>query len=290
MKYFTLFCFCFLNFINIFSEEPPDSKFDFIPAGLHLLPLKANHQEARFGLQYYLKGSDLKLDIGNNIDLLKYSFSHGKKNLTFGIEFMTYAYSTSYNQKRLQIDAVDGFFGGNMVYSSDLKENHELFIRFRVIHNSAHLVDGHYDKNIKDWIDGRQPIPYTKDFGELLLMHEIKNNYMLRYYGGLSYATLIRPLDQKKYNFFTGAEYALPNIIGKLFNQDANIFLAYHFSLVGIPKYIGNHSIMAGFKFGKWDGKGLLLYTAYYSGNNVFSEYFKDRVKKFGIGFAVDFQ
>lgn len=290
MKIFTIFCACFFTFMNLFSEEPSETKFDFLPSGLHFLPLKANMQEAKFGLQYYLSGGGLKLDIGNNIDLLKYTFDQDKDILSFGIEFMTYVYSTSYKEKRLQIDAVDGFFGGNIVYSSAYKDNKKIYLRFRIVHNSAHLVDGHYDKIKKEWIDGKQPIPFTRDFGELILMHEIKSNYNLRYYGGLSYSTLIRPIDQKKYNALAGAEFALPNVFGKLFNKDENVFFAYNFNLVGIPKYMGNHNLMVGFKFGNWDGKGLIVYADYYSGNNVFSEYFKDRVKKFGIGFAIDFQ
>ena len=46
---------------------------------------------------------------------------------------------------------------------------------------------------------------------------------------------------------------------------------------------------MAGLKFGDWDGKGLVFYMSYYIGANPFSEYYSNRIEKFGIGFFVDY-
>ena len=38
------------------------------------MPLKANHQEARFGILYYPENGYLKVDIGNSSDLFAISF------------------------------------------------------------------------------------------------------------------------------------------------------------------------------------------------------------------------
>jgi hypothetical protein len=46
---------------------------------------------------------------------------------------------------------------------------------------------------------------------------------------------------------------------------------------------------MAGIKFGDWDKKGIVLYTSYYSGRDMFSSYYDRRISKFGIGFSIDF-
>ena len=136
---------------------------------------------------------------------------------------MAYAFSKSYADKRLQISAVDGFFGGNLSYSCQFEKN-TLLARFRIIHNSAHLVDGSYDTHNDVWIDGKEPIPFTKDFGEITVAHHLKfENYLLKYYGGLSYATLVRPYELKKYNFHLGFEVVAPNIFGKVFNNDAKV-------------------------------------------------------------------
>lgn len=264
-------------------------KYEFAPSGLHFMPLKASYQEARIGILYYPSDANLKVDIGNSVDLLKLIFPSERGVLTFGIEFMAYAYSTSYSGHRLQIDALDGFFGGNAAYSLGYKEGN-IISRFRIIHNSAHLVDGHYNVDKEMWIGSKTPIPFTRDFGELLLGYEcLKENYTFRIFGAPAYSTLVRPLEIKKYSFSSGFEYALYNPFGKIFQKDFNLFAAYTINILGTPKYHGNNNLVAGIKFGQWFSKGILLYLNYYSGNNMFSEYYKDNIHRFGIGFSVDF-
>ncbi|NLT52326.1 MAG: hypothetical protein GXX85_15585 [Ignavibacteria bacterium] len=209
--------------------------------------------------------------------------------MTAGIDFMAYAFSTSYAGNRLQIDALDGFFGGNISYSQKTG-NGKILGRFRVVHNSAHFVDGHFNVAENKWIDDKTPIPFTRDMGELTLANQI--NYVsaiLKYYGSISYSTLVRPADLKKYSGNCGVEIAFTDILGKFLNKSTQFYFAYHFSLVGIPEYMGSSHSMLGIKAGEWEGKGISLYLSYFNGNNVFSEYYKDRIEKFGIGFFVDF-
>ncbi|MCU7496638.1 MAG: DUF1207 domain-containing protein [Ignavibacteria bacterium] len=287
LRYIFLF---FLFPALLFSQSDSTSvSYEFAPSGLHFAPLKANYQEARIGLLYYPSDANLKVDVGNTIDLLKIGFPASRAALTFGLEFMAYAYSTSYSGYRLQIDALDGFFGGNAAFSKDFSGG-RFISRFRIIHNSAHLVDGHYDVVRKEWIGSKTPIPFTRDFGELLAGYEwLNESYSLRVLGGPTYATLVRPLDIKKYSFSSGFEYAYYNPFGQVFRKDFNLFLAYYINIMGSPVYHGNNNLVAGLKFGQWYGKGVLLYLNYYAGSNMFSEYYKDNIHKFGIGFSVDF-
>lgn len=263
--------------------------FEFLPSGLHFAPLKANYQEARLGVLYYPSNGNLKVDIGNTIDLLGIGFPKIQGRLTMGVEFMAFAYSTSFKGNRLQIDAVDGFFGGNAAFSKTIGTD-RILTRFRIIHNSAHFVDGHYDLSTQSWIGNKGPIPFTRDFGELILAYEKQGTAgYFRGFGGAAYATLVRPLDIKKYSFSSGFEYAIPNLFGKVFNKNENIFLAYYVNLAGTPVYQGSNNFVFGMKFGSWLQKGILLYLNYYSGTNMFSEYYKERVNRLGFGFSVDF-
>ncbi len=276
------------------SSQPQtkkDFKFDFLPQGLNFLPLKAGIDEARMGLLYYTANSNLKVDIGNSVDVLGFNFPSSKSRITVGAEFMAYAYVTSYLAYRLQIDAVDGFFGGNVVYSKQL-EGGRFVARFRYIHSSAHLVDGHWDNSTGEWINNENPIAYGNNYGELVLAKE--DNYgwsFLRYYGGLSISTGKktggRQLNRILYK--AGAEYSFPNLFGKVFSKDENIFLAFNFDVKGIPEYIINQNYLVGIKFGKWEGKGLVFYASYYNGGDVFNQYFNQRVSRFGLGFMFDF-
>jgi hypothetical protein len=262
---------------------------ELFPAGLHFLPLKANNQEARIGILYYPENASLKVDVGNNIDLIAIHFNESKSKLSFGIEFMAYALSTSFEGKRLQIDALDGFFGGNAVYS---KKNNDdiIFLRFRFIHNSAHLVDGSFIKTENRWKKDLLPIPYTKDFGELTIARKhLISNFSLRYNVGFAYATHVRPLELEKFSMSIGIEVAIKNVFGELFERETNLFIADYLSFEGIPKYVGSNNLLTGIKFGEWDSKGVVIYVSYYTGRNIFSEYYYERISKFGIGFFIDF-
>jgi len=272
-----------------FSQDQTSYNVKLFSPGLHFLPFKANYQEARVGILYYTSNANLKVDIGNNVDLIRFNFPESQSILSLSIEFMGYALSTSYRGNRLQIAALDGFFGGNAAFSKRF-ENGKFISRFRIIHNSAHLVDGQYDRYQKKWINDEEPIPFTRDFGELTLGYQFYPNFgSLRTYGSFAYSTLVRPSEIEKWSGYFGFEAAFDKIINDTFGEKTNLFVASQFNLVGTPKYQLNSKIMGGLKFGDWDGKGLVFYLSYYIGANPFSEYYSQRVQKFGIGFFVDF-
>ena len=275
----------FLLFLSqMFAQE---TGFELMPMGLHFLPLKANMQESRLGILYFPDNANLKVDIGNNVDIIGLSFNDAK--ISFGIEFMAYALSTNYQGRRLQIDALDGFFGGNGTVSF-LLNNDKLFFRFRIIHNSAHFVDGHFDFTKNIWKKNIEPIPFTQDFGEITsaYVHE-KTNYGLKAFTSVGYSSLVRPSLIQKWWSTLGYELNYKIHVSEKSNSEINVFLSSHIKLIGMPKYKLNYNNMIGVKFGSWDGKGVVFYLDYYIGNNYFSEYYYNRIKKFGIGFFVDF-
>ena len=289
MKYFG---YCFILVLLLTATNHAQEKkiqFEFLPPGLNFAPLKANMQEAKIGVLLFTDDKNLKVDMGNNTDLARINFIQDNISLAAGIEFMGYALSTNYKNSRLQIDALDGFFGGNISLRKMYKES-ELSIRFRILHNSAHFVDGHYDFSRNAWIDSSKAIYFTKNFYELTVAHQLNTNFgYFRYYGGGSYSFFVRPSTLKRINALAGFELAFKNLFGKVFNKDENIFLAEHFSLAGFHKYIGSQQAMLGIKFGGWDGKGISLYLSYYTGLNFFDAYYGARISKFGTGFYVDF-
>jgi hypothetical protein len=285
--------FCYLIYSDIVhgqnEQTSGDVQFEFIPSGLHFSPLKANHQEARVGVFKYFGKSNLKVDVGNSIDLLGLSCASMNMRFTAGIDFMAYAYTTGAQGLRLQVDAIDGLFGGNLSFSRQYEAS-RLQGRLRILHLSAHFVDGHYSISQQQWIDNREPIPFTRDFGELTVAHEVfSEKYSLRYYGGSSYATLVRPAELKRLAFLAGLELATNGLFGNVWDQPTYVFLANHFNLSGLSQYAGNNNVQVGVKFGRWRGKGIMLYLAYYTGNNFFNEYYYERVSFVGGGFTVDF-
>ena len=291
MKLRKLILLILIYIVGLLSQSYSQTRFEFLPDGLNFLPLRANSQEAKIGVLYYPENANLKVDIGNTMDLLSFQFPESKSKLNFGIEFMAYASVIGYEQLRLQIDAVDGFFGGNATYTQSFDDNF-LSFRFRFIHNSAHLVDGNYwiHPYPRDWTKPGGPIAFTRDFGELIAANTINvNNYSLRYYGGGAFSARIRPATLKRFSALAGFEIHSDKLIKKLFNKPVNIFLAHNINYAGLPDYSFTNQSQLGIKFGNRESKGILFYFSFYSGNNMFSEYFDEKINKVGFGFAVDF-
>jgi hypothetical protein len=270
--------------------QTSDSRFQFLPDTLLVPPIVANYQEPRVGLRKEIGTSRMKLDIGSMLDLAGYLLTKdGRQQLRFGADFFTYALTTSSQGLRLQVDAVDGFFGGHVVFSSR-GQSDETAVRLRLLHQSAHFLDGHIDTRTGGWKDGREPIPFTRDFGELIGSHRWSGpSFTLRIYGGFSYATLVRPENLRRWGALGGIEIQNPSIVGPVFSHPASLYLAAHFSLAGIPQYIGTQNLESGVKFGAWDGTGIKFYLSYYRGLEIFSQYYDIRVESWGIGFALDF-
>lgn len=285
--------FLLLTGMNLLAQDADLFKagFEWLPSGLHFIPIKANDREAHFGLQYYFANRNLKVDVGNNSDLIAFHFPSVKSKLTMGIEFFAFAYSTSYKGNRLQIDALDGFFGGNVTFSKQIPDSGRLFSRLRIIHNSAHFVDGHYDVSEKAWLNNQMPVPYTRDFGELLLAYEHRcRDYSVKYFGGMTYSTLVRPGILEKYSYSAGLEAASFNFLGKAAGKSQNLFISWYMNITGVPVYYVCNNLMIGYKSGDWYKKGVCFYLDYYKGLNVFSEYYNKIVDRVGLGFMVEWQ
>lgn len=272
------------------AEDPVEkSRFTFLPGGLLVQPFAASYQEPRVGVRKEIGSSRLKLDIGSTMDLVEYTISTGQsKRLRAGIDFFTYALSTSAQGLRLQIDAVDGFFGGHISFQSADADS-RFSLRLRILHLSAHFIDGHFDNATGTWKNGIEPIPFTKDFGELTAAYETDLSPVgIRFYTGISYATLIRPTEIKRTSTIHGVEIHTLNWPGPVFGRPFCLFAADNLSLVGIPSYVGTNNVEFGMKFGEWSASGVRLYISYYSGLTVFSQYYNIRDSQWGLGFAFD--
>jgi len=271
------------------ESSPHQSGFEFLPAGTSFLPLLAGYQEPHTGLRKEIGSSRMKLDIGTTLDLLAYQFGGAELlEVRIGADFFAYGLTTSSQGLRLQIDAVDGLFGGHLVFRQGT-ERSLLAIRLRILHHSAHFVDGHYDLNSGAWKGDRVPNPYTRDFGELVLAHRWDFHQLsLRLYGGVSYATLVRPEEVERWAGQAGMEfrYGLPG--DGLWKRPLSIYVADHFSLNGVPAYRGSNNLEGGVKFGPWTGPGVRMYVNYYAGLEPFGQYFDLFRNHWGVGFALD--
>ncbi len=292
-RYLPLLFSLFLIYTPAYSFDEPDSltsKWELFPSHKNFKPLMANLIEPRIGLLKFTCTDEMRVDIGNSIDMTAFELDQNN-SFHLGIDFFAFARTTGAQGLRLQIDAVDGFFGGHITYRNEKElTGGDFDVRLRILHHSAHLVDGHYVNSTHSWIDNREPIPYTQDFGELTLSQTaLCSNFALRYYGGLAYASLIRPNTINRNSYFLGGEISSPSFIGRVLGKPVNLFTAYHLAFTGEPTYHTTHQVQAGVKFGSWNEAGLTIYLAYYNGTHMFGEYYNDRLETFGLGFSVEF-
>ena len=267
------------------------SRFTFIPGKLALPPFSASLQEPRVGLRKEIETSKLKVDIGASVDMLEFRpGADSSHRIRLGIDFFTYALSTNSEGLRLQIDAVDGYFGGHVSYIKDVDPDSRIAVRLRLMHVSAHFLDGHYNITTQLWKDGRQPIPFTRDFGELVGAYAFRSGEVTgQIYGGFSYATLIRPVEIRRVELQAGFEFHADELVENVFGRPFNLYASDHFLLRGIPSYIGTNNLEFGVKFGDWGSTGLRIFASHYNGLDVFSQYYDQRRESWGLGFAFDF-
>ncbi len=267
------------------SVQAQTDGFEFLPAETVFPPLLAHYQEPRTGLRKEIGSSRMKLDIGAMLEAVEYRFSGSTSRLQLGIDFFTYALTTNNDGFRLQVDAVDGFFGGHVTFATGNES--EFTTRLRLLHVSAHFLDGHYDESTSSWKGGREPIPYTRDFGELIFAYKL-DTLTSRIYGGFGYATLVRPEDIERFTFHFGAEFCR-TFDATVFEKPFSAFAAYNLTVSGVPEYQGTSNLEFGLKFGPMRGTGIKIYASYYNGYEVFGQYYDVRTENWGIGFAFDF-
>lgn len=278
-----------LLFLTLTSTILPQT-IEFLPGKRLFNMLKAADTEPKFGLTFFPDDRAMKVDVGNAFDVVSFTFD-STSVINAGTEFFAYAKVIEYRDYRLQVAAIDGYFGGNVTWLKKLDNSpHLLQARLRFIHRSAHLVDGAWDPSQSSWKDGVGPVPFADDFFEL--NPAVQLNYpavSLKLYGGITYSILIRPVDQKKVSFSLGSEIFLNEPLFSLLKKEARFWAAGDFKMRGRPEYTPAYSFMAGLKFGQQFGTGLSVYASYYDGYDWFSSYYKTRLTKFGLGFFLDF-
>lgn len=259
---------------NFFAQ-----KSEFFPDGLTIPPFTANNLEPKLGFQFQLSKNELRLDIGNSLEIFRYN-KNDNETFSFGADLFTFTLLRGEKNFHFPVDAVDYLFGINGSYKYS-NENIEYGARVRLSHISAHFVDGHFDGNNSEWRDGRRPIVYSREFIEIMPYYKINS---LRFYIGIAYLFHVDPVDIGKFNFQTGFDYYASGLISEMITP----FVGYDIKLINIDKYTADNSINAGIKFGKIYGRGLSFYLHYYSGMSIHGEYYNVRKNFTAFGINLD--
>lgn len=248
----------------------------WFPEGRGFTTLTANHEEPRMGIAQEVGNSRMNVAIGNGLDL--YQYRSGTDTFRVAALFFAYALANDHRGYRLKIDAADGYFG----IGFSLQTASPWSFRVRVLHLSAHMVDGHYNDELEMWRDGKDPFPFSRNYGEVVAAYQYPvERWLLRPYAGFSYAPIVKPVAIRKWTMLAGAEVHGPG--------STHAYGAYHFTLMGTPEVIGSNTIEIGVKFGAWNARGARVFVSYQNGWDTFGEYYNVRREAVAGGFAFDF-
>ncbi|MBN2572470.1 MAG: DUF1207 domain-containing protein [Ignavibacteriales bacterium] len=253
--------------------------FEFFPSGLNVQPFTANALEPRVGALFQIGENELRLDIGNSLDIIKYTICTNEI-FSFGADFFTWTLLRSEENFHFPVDAVDYLFGINLGYRK-LVSDAEIGGRLRLSHISAHFVDGHFDNQTQTWRDSLAPQVHSREFIEFIYF--IKWN-SIRSYIGFTYIFHVDPTDIGKDNYQVGFEYFLENFI----TEKVTPFIAYDLKIINSEKYTANNSLSLGIKIGNVYGKGISFYYNYYAGKSIQGEYYNKQKNISSIGFNLD--
>jgi len=266
----------FILHFTLYIDSHAQTQVQIMPSENLFPTITTNYFEPRVGLAYFPSTGYFKVDAGKSVDLLQIK----NENIfySFGGEFFMHALGLNIKEKRLPIDAADGYFGINFNYYDSSKYFKG---RLRILHNSAHFVDGHQERNIS-----YQPKEnYVNDFFEFTFLKSfLSDSYNFDFNFGGGYPIIIHPKELHKANYFCGFEYSYFLSNNFLSNRSMLLF-AYSINLSAIPKYIGNNHLMFGIKFGDEKSSSLRIYISYYNGQNLFKQYYGLRVNEFSFGF-----
>ncbi len=228
------------------------------------------------GIEQEFGSSRMHVAIGASMDLVQ--FTLGTSEIRWGADFFSYSLATTINEVRLKIAAADGFFGMHFSYTGSSPWS----FRFRALHYSAHLVDGNFDVDGNHWLDGHDPIAFSRNYGELVTAYTwTPGDVSLRSYLGIIYAVYNKPNDIRDWAGLAGFEFRTTSTV--------IVYLAGNISALGIPAYGERARVEGGITIGKWDGRGVRVFVAYETGLDAYGEFYNERRDYAGIGFVIDF-
>ena len=262
-----------------FSTLRAQTTMELFPDNLTVQPFTANFLEPKLGFLFDIGDNELRLDIGNSVDVLRVE-TEDNQTFSFGADLFTYTFLRGEENFHFPVDAVDYLFGVNFGYVNTSGCN-EYGARLRVSHISAHFVDGHYDGTTSQWLDGRSPQVYSREFIELIPYYKFDD---LRLYAGFTYMFHIDPTWLGKDIIQLGFDYFLKDKI----SPNITPFAAYDLRIANLDKRYYNHSFSVGVKLGKPNGKGFSIYLHHYSGKSIHGEYFDVDKTYTSLGFNLD--
>jgi len=238
-------------------------------------PLIANPIESRVGAFYQFENDKLRLDIGNSFDLADI-YNNDSTEIRVGADFMTFTRLRSEGRMKFPVETTDYYFGLNTSFKTSLFCK-EFYVRLRLGHISAHLIDGWYDiKNSEIEI----PV-YSQEFVDLVVAVNLDD---IRFYfgGNLVFSTI--PDNINIFSPQIGFDYDKP------INNNISLSMGLDLKLLGQNNnYNQAISFQGGFNFKTNRNLSVFFGYYFYKGQSIHGMFYDENDIYNGLGFQFNF-
>ena len=164
----------------------------------------------------------------------------------------------------------------------------DLHVRLHIVHVSAHLGDGRYDRATDTWRDDRAPIDYSRNYLQFALDAEHRATGLRAYVAPAIMGYHSPPGDEPVPKGFlqAGAEWRAHNA-GQLHPFAAADVRTFP-RLSGTDARTGT-SLVAGVRIGAWDRRAIELRVARYAGASWRGQYYGLPEHTWSLGFRIRF-
>jgi hypothetical protein len=266
--------FIFLPAI-LFSQE---KGLYFFPSLKIFNPVNAAVFESRVGATKFISKDDLKLDIGASADIIGFS-SNVNETYSLGADFFTFSSLRAEKNFKFPVDAIDYFFGINFNMIRKIDKDFSISGRIRFSHISAHLQDGHLNKNILI-----TPFTYSREFIEMNLLTEniLQENLQFKNQLGLIFIFHSIPADVSKLTGQYGVEMRY------LINKTFSLYFSDELRYTGLrDKNYFSNNLETGITLGGLRSRAVNIFFTYYDGRDYRGQYYSDYLNYKGIGFNI---
>ncbi|PJA96908.1 MAG: DUF1207 domain-containing protein [Ignavibacteriales bacterium CG_4_9_14_3_um_filter_34_10] len=270
--------FCFL--LLLLNPLLAQSELVYFPDKLNVKPFFANQLEPKMGFLFDINKTELRLDVGNSVDIL-HKYLSGNETLSFGADFFTYSLLRRKKDFKFPVAAIDYLFGLNAAYVNNI-DKLSYGLRIRISHISAHLVDGSFSIIKNGWEENLYPFVYSREFFEFTPFIKKDN---LRLYAALTLIYHVKPSNLGKDGYQVGGEYLFPNLL----SEHIHGFIGSDLKIMHLDDYNLNFTFQTGLQFGNENAEGISIYYEFFSGKNIHGELFNRNVSNSSIGINFDF-
>lgn len=251
----------------------------FFESNLLFNPVEASVFESKNGVTKFTDKKNLRLDIGATIDLI--GLKNANTDYSFGADFFTFSNLRSESNFKFPVDAIDYLFGINLNMRKIQNKNWKMSYRLRLSHISSHFEDGHiYERTDTIFT----PVVFSKEFIDIAAVSDLKimKNFYLKNMLAVNYIFHSIPEEISEFSGQFGIEtkYYFTKIFGAYISAD--------FVLATVSSESNlNINLESGLSFGNINSRAILLYFAYYDGQDYKGQYYGKYLNNHGIGIRI---